>query len=249
MDFGLKDQVAIVTGASRGIGRACATALVEEGVRVLAVARGVDELETLRATAPGQIEVAVVDMTDVDAVAALPDRAVEHFGRLDIVVNNAGMMPAGKFIDQPQQEWDQVFAVNVRAPAVLTRAAGKHLLAQRSGKVINMASVVGINGKPVLVSYSATKGALLQFTKALGAEWARFGVQVNAIAPGAFETEAQAAVLGNPKTLDLRLRKIPARRMGRSEELGPLVCYLASPLSDFMTGSVVVLDGGEVNKL
>jgi 2-deoxy-D-gluconate 3-dehydrogenase len=249
MDFGLKDQVAIVTGASRGIGRACATALVEEGVRVLAVARGVDELETLRATAPGQIEVAVVDMTDVDAVAALPDRTVEHFGRLDIVVNNAGMMPAGKFIDQPQQEWDQVFAVNVRAPAVLTRAAGKHLLAQRSGKVINMASVVGINGKPVLVSYSATKGALLQFTKALGAEWARFGVQVNAIAPGAFETEAQAAVLGNPKTLDLRLRKIPARRMGRSEELGPLVCYLASPLSDFMTGSVVVLDGGEVNKL
>lgn len=249
MDFGLKDQVAIVTGASRGIGRACATALVQEGVRVLAVARGVDELESLRATAPGQIEVAVVDMTDVDAVAALPDRTVELFGRLDILVNNAAMMPAGKFMEQPQQEWDQAFAVNVRAPAVLTRAAGKHLLEQRSGKVINMASVVGINGKPVLVSYSATKGALLQFTKALAAEWARFGVQVNAIAPGAFETDAQAAVLGNPKTLDLRLRKIPARRMGRSEELGPLVCYLASPVSDFMTGSVVVLDGGEVNKL
>jgi 2-deoxy-D-gluconate 3-dehydrogenase len=249
MDFGLEDQVAIVTGASRGIGRACATALVEQGVRVLAAARSTDELEKLRATAPEQIEVAVVDMTDVDKVTALPDRAVDRFGRLDIVVNNAGFMPAGQFVDQSQEEWDRVFEVNVRAPAVLTRAAGKYLLEQRSGKVINVASIVGITGKPVLVSYSASKGALLQFTKALAAEWARFGVQVNAIAPGAFETEAQAAVLGNPSTLERRIRKIPARRMGQCDELGPLVCYLASPLSDFMTGSVLVMDGGEVNKL
>ena len=142
-----------------------------------------------------------------------------------------------------------MFAVNVRAPAVLARAAGRHFLPQRSGKVVNVASTSGINGKPVLVSYSASKGAVLQFTKALAAEWAGFGIQVTAIAPGAFETDAQSAVLDDPETLRRRLRKIPAGRMGRSEEFGPLVCYLASPLSDFMTGSVVVFDGGEVNKL
>jgi 2-dehydro-3-deoxy-D-gluconate 5-dehydrogenase len=249
MDLELTDRVAIVTGASRGLGHAAATALVGQGMRVLAVARGADELAKLRATAPDRIEHAVVDMADAEQVAALPDRAVELFGRLDVVVNNAGIAPAGRFVDQPLEEWDRVFAVNVRAPAVLARAAGRHFLAQRSGKVVNVASTSGISGKPVLVSYSASKGAVLQFTKALAAEWARFGVQVNAIAPGAFETDAQAAVTGAPEVLERRLRKIPAGRMGRPEEFGPLVCYLASPLSDFMTGSVLVFDGGEVNKL
>lgn len=249
MDTDLAGHVAIVTGASRGLGRAAAEALVAEGASVLAVARSAPELEKLRATAPERIETVRVDMRDADAVAALADRAVTRFGRLDIVVNNAGIAPAGPFAEQAQEQWDEVFAVNVRAPAVLARAAGRHFLAQRSGKVINVASTSGINGKPILVSYSASKGAVLQFTKALAAEWGRFGVQVNAIAPGAFETDAQLAVLQSPETLTRRLRKIPAGRMGRVEEFGPLVCYLASPLSNFMTGAVVVIDGGEVNKL
>lgn len=249
MDVDLDGRVAIVTGASRGLGRAAAEALAAEGARVLAVARTTSDLEELRATDPERIAVATVDMRAADEVAALADRAVERFGRLDVVVNNAGIAPAGRFLDQPQEQWDEVFAVNVRAPAVLSRAAGRHFLPQRSGKIINVASTSGINGKPVLVSYSASKGALLQFTKALAAEWGRFGVQVTAIAPGAFETDAQSAVLEDPETLARRLRKIPAGRMGRPAEFGPLVCYLASPLSDFMTGSVVVVDGGEVNRL
>jgi 2-dehydro-3-deoxy-D-gluconate 5-dehydrogenase len=249
MNLDLDDRVAVVTGASRGLGHAAATALAAEGARVLAVARSTDDLEKLRATAPDRIAVATADMADADVVAALPERALAEFGRLDVIVNNAGIAPAGRFVDQALEEWDRVFAVNVRAPAVLARAAGPHFLAQRSGKVINVASTSGINGKPVLVSYSASKGAVLQFTKALAAEWARFGVQVNAIAPGAFETDAQAAVTGSADVLERRLRKIPAGRMGRSEEFGPLVCYLASPVSDFMTGSVLVFDGGEVNKL
>jgi 2-dehydro-3-deoxy-D-gluconate 5-dehydrogenase len=249
MDFGLDDRVAVVTGASRGLGRAAAEALVAEGARVLAVARSTSDLEKLQATAPDRIAIAPVDMRSADEVAALADLAVDRFGRLDVVVNNAGIAPAGKFSEQPQDEWDEVFDVNVRAPAVLSRAAGRHFLAQRSGKIINVASTSGISGKPVLVSYSASKGAVLQFTKALAAEWGRFGVQVTAIAPGAFETDAQSAVLDDSEILTRRLRKIPAGRMGRTEEFGPLVCYLASPLSDFMTGSVVVFDGGEVNKL
>lgn len=249
MDLDLDGKVAIVTGASRGLGRAAAEALAAEGARVLAVARSAPDLETLRAADPDRIAVTPADMRSATQVAALPDLAVERFGRLDIVVNNAGIAPAGKFSEQPQEQWDEVFDVNVRAPAVLSRAAGAYLLAQRSGKIINVASTSGINGKPILVSYSASKGAVLQFTKALAAEWGRFGVQVTAIAPGAFETDAQSAVLDDPETLARRLRKIPVGRMGRTDEFGPLVCYLASPLSDFMTGSVVVFDGGEVNKL
>jgi 2-deoxy-D-gluconate 3-dehydrogenase len=140
-------------------------------------------------------------------------------------------------------------AVNVRAPAILSRAAGQHLVDQGSGKIINIASTSGILGKAMLVTYSASKGALLQFTKALSAEWASKGVQVNAIAPGAFATDAQSAVLNSPDILERRLRKIPARRMGESEEIGPLVCYLASGKSDFVTGAVFVIDGGESCKL
>ncbi len=123
------------------------------------------------------------------------------------------------------------------------------MLEQGSGKIINVASTSGILGKAWLVSYSASKGALLQFTKALASEWARQGVQVNAIAPGAFETEAQRAVLDSPDLMKRRLGKIPQRRMGAPDEIGPLVCYLASNRSDFVTGSVFVIDGGESCKL
>jgi 2-deoxy-D-gluconate 3-dehydrogenase len=123
------------------------------------------------------------------------------------------------------------------------------MVPQRSGKIINIASTSGILGKPTLVAYSASKGALLQFTKALAGEWASKGVQVNAIAPGAFETSAQQAVLDSPEMLAMRLKKIPARRMGVDAEIGPLLCYLASPKSNFVTGSVFVIDGGESSKL
>jgi 2-deoxy-D-gluconate 3-dehydrogenase len=213
------------------------------------VARSVDELEELRTLAPDRIRTRPCDMLDTAAVAALPDEAFREFGRLDIVVNNAGIAPAGRFIEQPEDVWQRVFAVNVTAPFVLSRAAGRHLLAQGSGKIINIASTSGILGKATLVAYSSSKGALLQFTKALAAEWASHGVQVNAVAPGAFATDAQRAVLESPELLERRTRKIPLRRMGRTEEIGALVCYLASRRSDFVTGSVYVIDGGESSKL
>ena len=249
MDLQLAGKVAIATGASRGLGRAAAEALLAEGARVLLVARSVDQLEEVHRHHPEHSAVRQCDMRDMDAVASLADAAVETFGRLDIVVNNAGIAPAGLFHEQSQDVWDEVFDVNVRAPAVLTRAAAEHLLAQGSGKVINVASTSGIKGKPMLAAYSSSKGAVVQFTKALAGEWAKQGIQVNAIAPGAFVTDAQSAVTGSDDMLARRLRKIPAGRMGEPEEFGPLVAYLASPLSDFVTGSVAVIDGGEVSRL
>jgi 2-dehydro-3-deoxy-D-gluconate 5-dehydrogenase len=249
MDLRLTDHVAIVTGASRGLGRAAVAALAAEGVRVVAAARTVEALETLQATAPDRITAAPCDMTDLEAVADLVDVAMATYGRLDIVVNNAGIAPAGAFADMGQDVWDRVFTVNVMAPATLARAAAPILLGQGHGKVINVASTSGLKGKPVLVAYSSTKGAMLRMTEALAAEWAGKGVQVNAIAPGAFATDAQSAVLDDPEILRRRIRKIPAGRMGDADEIGPLVCYLASPTSNFVTGATFVIDGGEVSKL
>ena len=249
MDLKLSGRTAIVTGASRGLGRAAALALAAEGVNVLGVARSEDELHSLKAVNPQRIEIMQCDMQDLAAVERLPEAALERFGRLDIVVNNAGIAPAGKFIDQDDELWRWVFTVNVFAPVALTRAAGHHFLEQGSGKVINIASTSGILGKPILTAYSASKGAVVQMTKALAAEWANAGIQVNAIAPGAFETAAQAEVLKSDDLLARRLRKIPAGRFGHIDEMGPLVCLLASPWSDFMSGSIVVIDGGESSKL
>ncbi len=249
IDFELAGKVAIVTGASRGLGRAAATSLIEQGVRVLAVARTLDDLKELESLAPENVRARQCDMNDTGDVAKLPREAIDAFGGIDIVVNNAGIAPAGRFLEQDEQVWDSVMAVNVTAPATLTRAAGKHMVQQGSGKIINIASTSGILGKAMLVAYSASKGALLQFTKALSAEWASKGVQVNAIAPGAFATDAQRVVLDSPDILERRLRKIPSRRMGDSEEIGPLICYLASSKSGFVTGGVFVIDGGESCKL
>lgn len=249
MDLKLKDKVAIVTGASRGLGEASAQALVEEGARVLATARSEKELQALAERHPGRILPVVCDMRDMAAVARLPDQAIAAFGRIDIVVNNAGIAPAVAFAEETVERLSEVMAVNVIAPAILARAAGQHMIQQRSGKIINMASISGIRGKASLVGYSASKGALIQLTKALAAEWARHNVQVNAIAPGGFITEAQAAVLNNPDVLKKRIRKIPVGRMADKAEIGAMVCYLASPVSDFVTGSILVIDGGETAKI
>ena len=250
MDLGLSGHVTVVTGASRGLGEAAVRAMVSEGAQVLAAARSADALAALAEELGDTVVASPCDMRDRTAVANLVDEAIGQFGRLDSVVNNAGIAPASKFVDQPDEVFDEVVAVNLAAPAALARRAARHWIdAGRPGSVINVASTSALKGKALLAAYSASKGGLLRLTEALASEWARNGIRVNVIAPGAFETEAQAAVMADPDTLAARLRKIPARRMGRPEELGLLVCYLASEASEFVTGSCLVIDGGEVSKL
>ncbi|HVX21022.1 MAG TPA: glucose 1-dehydrogenase [Acidimicrobiales bacterium] len=249
MDLLLEGQVAVVTGASRGLGLAICRAFAAEKMAVLAAARTADALDALVAEHPGQVAAAPCDVRDPDQVAGLADLALSTFGRLDVVVNNAGIAPAARFLDADLDVWRTVLDVNVLAAVALCRAAGPTLVAQGHGKVINVASTSGLRGKPTLAAYSASKGALLRFTEALAGEWAAANVQVNAIAPGAFATSAQDAVLSSPDVLARRLRKIPAGRMGDAAEIGPLACYLASPRSDFVTGACYVIDGGEASKL
>ena len=249
MDLELEGKVAIVTGASRGLGRAISLALAEEGASVLGVARSERELESLRVESSDGVVPYSTDMANHSTIPAIVDHALQSLGRVDIVINNAGIAPASPTLDQPLEEWERTLAVNLTAPAELAKAAGRHMTARGSGKIINIASTSGIRGKATLAGYSASKGGLIRFTEALASEWARYGVQVNAIAPGAFETEAQQQVLESSELLTKRLRKIPARRMGTIGEIGPLACFLSSPLSDFITGAVFVIDGGEVSRL
>jgi len=250
MDLRLAGQVFIVTGASQGLGAACVRSIVAEGGKVLAAARSEKNLESLAAELPGAVVAAKCDMRDRVAVAGLVDIALSTFGRLDGIVNNAGIAPAGNFENQSLDVFDEVLAVNLLAPAALAQRAGSHWIAlKQPGSIVNVASTSGLKGKPILVAYSSSKGAMMRFTEALAAEWARHEIRVNTIAPGAFDTAAQSAVTADAKTLDSRLKKIPLRRMGTPEELGPLVCYLLSPLSSFVTGACFVIDGGEVAKL
>jgi 2-dehydro-3-deoxy-D-gluconate 5-dehydrogenase len=250
MDFNLNMRAAIVTAATRGLGRAIAEALANEGVFVLAVGRDAKNLSELNNHPSGRISAMKGDITDTALLASLPSEALARFGRLDIIVNNAGIMKRGQFIDQSQELWDQHFTTNVISALVLTRAAAPLLISQRSGKIINMCSSAAIKGGNDIVAYCTTKGALLQFTRALAVEWARYGIQVNALGPGGYDTEIQPLRLQRPgPDLDARLALIPDGRFGRPEEIGPIACFLASPLSDHVTGAIYMSDGGETVRL
>jgi len=248
LSLSLDGKVAVVTGAGRGLGQACALTLAEAGADLALVARSSDQLEeTARLVKEHGRRALIVpaDVTDEDAVEAVAAEVVERFGRVDILVNNAGMAHVAPLLELTLQDLRQVMDVNVIGAFLCTRAFGAHMVAQRKGVIINIASVAGINGEPELTAYCASKGALIAFTRALAVEWARHGVTVNAIAPGYFRTDLNKQALDDVKVGPKIVAHIPLRRVGQPEELGPLVVYLASDAAAFMTGSVVVLDGGQ----
>ncbi|MDP3969879.1 MAG: SDR family oxidoreductase [Nocardioides sp.] len=249
MDLQLTDRVVLVTGASRGLGAAMALRLAAEGALVVAAARSKDSLAEVAARGEGRISTIEADMRDHASVAGLVDEVVARHGRIDGLINNAGIAPAGKFVDQDPAIWQDALTVNVIAPMLLAQAAGAKMIEQGGGQIVNVASTTGIRGKPYLVAYSTSKGAVVRFTEALAAEWAAKQVQVNCIAPGAFVTDAQKAVTESAELLAKRVAKIPAGRMADPEEIVPLACLLVSPLSSFTTGAVFVVDGGESGKL
>ena len=236
-----------MTGASRGLGRAIAVALAGAGASVALAARSKPDLEeTARLVEAAGARAAVIptDVASYPAVEALMKGAVEQLGGLDIVVNNSGIVRPKPLAETSTEDWHAVLDVNLTGVFHGCRAAAAHLIAQRSGKVINLASVLGAVGLPGYAVYGATKGGVIALTRTLGVEWARHNIQVNAIAPGWFVTEMNEMAFADPRINERLTRDIPMRRTGRIEEIGPLAVFLASAGSDFMTGQTVFLDGG-----
>jgi 2-deoxy-D-gluconate 3-dehydrogenase len=243
----LAGTVAVVTGASRGIGRAIALAYAEAGADLALAARSKPDLEETARLAQQRGRRAIVVPTDVTVYAeveALVERAVAELGRLDVVVNNAGVAKVAPLAETSVEDWRWMLDTNLTGVFNGCRAAAPHLIRQKRGKVVNVASVLGAVGLPGYAIYSATKGGVIALTRTLGVEWARHNIQVNAIAPGWFATEMTHLAFGDSRISERLTRDIPMRRLGRPEEIGPLAVYLASAASDFMTGQTMFLDGG-----
>ena len=245
----LRGRVAIVTGGGRGIGRALARALAAAGASVALAGRTSDDLELVASeiAAAGGVAIGIpTDVTDGEQVETLVKRTVAELGGLDILVNNAGVLRNGPLLETTDEDWDSVMDTNLRGTFLCTRAAGRVLTGQGAGKVINIASHIGLVGMVDVAPYCASKGAVIQLTRALAVEWAPHGVQVNAIAPGYTETDMNAEFRADSDETKRALRRVPARRMGRPDELGPWAVLLASAASDFMTGHTIVIDGGQI---
>jgi len=176
------------------------------------------------------------------------DRVMGEFGQVDVLVNNAGGGDMKSIVEMDEDQWLRIMDLNVNSMFRLCKAVGPHMMARRRGKIINMSSMYGLIGEKNITAYCAAKGAILNFTRALALEWAEYGITVNALAPGYMYTERTSRVFDNPDLSPIFMSRVPLGRIGQAEELGPLIVYLASNASDFMTGSVIVIDGGQTAK-
>ncbi|OUC06315.1 short-chain dehydrogenase [Litorilinea aerophila] len=248
-DFSLAEKVALVTGASRGIGAAIARTYAAAGAKVVLASRKQEALDEVAAQiqAAGGTALAVAAHTgDPAAVAHLVERAVETYGGVDILVNNAATSPHfGPLLTAQESHWDKTLDINVKGYFRLVQACVPAMRARGGGKIINVASIAGLHPQPGMGIYCVSKAAVIMLTQVLAQELAPDGIQVNAIAPGYVQTRFSQAIWDNPTLNDAVLRSIPQRRMGRPEELTGIALYLAAPASDFTTGAVFVIDGGQ----
>lgn len=240
----LKGKVAFVTGASRGIGRSIAVKLSKYGARVALVARNAEALEALADELEGDTAVFVVDVTDGDALRTAVANAEEKLGPLDILVNNAGITRDGLLVRMSDDDWDTVQAVNLKAAFTLTKAVTRGMMKRRSGRIINIASIVGLTGNAGQANYAASKAGLIGFTKSVAKELGSRNVLVNAIAPGFIETDMTADL--PQETRKALQSQIALRRLGVGDDIANAVAFLASDLSGYITGQVLVVDGGMV---
>jgi 3-oxoacyl-[acyl-carrier protein] reductase len=242
--FELTNRVALVTGASRGIGRAIAQRLAGQGALVIAAARGEHANETAGAitSAGGRAEAMSLDVTDAAALEKAPAGIVERFGRLDIIVSNAGITRDQLLMRMKREDWDAVIATNLTATFVLAQAAMRPMLKQRGGRIIAVGSVVGQTGNAGQANYAASKAGLIGFCKALAREVASRGVTVNVIAPGFIDTDMTRA-LADKAQVDWAAQ-IPLGRLGTVDDVAAAACYLASDEASYITGHVLAVNGG-----
>jgi len=247
--FDLNGKKAFVTGASRGIGQAIAVTLAEAGADLALVARGEEGLAATADQVAGHGRKAFViaaDMTDADAVSRAVATAIEQLGHVDIVVNNAGgsnfMVP---FLDLRLPGWDKLLRLNLTSAMYVCHAIGGHLAERGRGSVINVASVAGLTAAPLVSPYGAAKAGLISLTKTLAVEWAGSGVRVNALCPGWTATELNRNLWDDEAASKATIASVPMQRWGRAEEMTGPALFLASDASSYMTGQVLVVDGGQ----
>jgi len=248
--FSLKGKTALVTGSSRGLGAGIAMALAEAGANVaIHGSRRVPEITQQRLSNMSANQFAVVgDVRDASVCSLLIEQVVHHFGAIDILVNNAGTIRRAPAADHSEEDWQAVIDTNLSSVFRLTKHAGKHMLAQGSGKIINIASLLTFQGGVFVPSYAAAKGGVGQLTKAFANEWAAKGVNVNAVAPGYMATDNTAALRANPERSGQIMERIPAGRWGCPDDLAGAVVFLASSASDYVHGHVLAVDGGWLSR-
>jgi NAD(P)-dependent dehydrogenase (short-subunit alcohol dehydrogenase family) len=244
----LQGKVAIVTGSTKGIGRAVAIGYAEEGANVIVCGRSEDLAKNLarELTRKGKKAVALrLDVTNVDSVNQVVAQVVKRFGRINILVNNAGISPIWKRAEETGKEaWDQIIATNLTGAFLCAQAVGKVMIKQKSGKIINMTSVGGKVALPRLVAYCASKAGIISLTQVLAAEWAQHNILVNAIGPSYVETEFTAGLRGNQAIYDDLRNKNLLKRFAQPEEVVGAAIFLASDESNYITGQTLFVDGG-----
>ena len=248
--FSLKDKVAIVTGARRGMGRTHAIALAKAGAKVIVSDISLEDCEKVVKEierAGGKALAVKCNVSEKEEVADLIKKTVKEWGKIDILVNNAGICQFKPFLELTEEDWDRTIDINLKGYFLCAQAAAKEMVKQKSGVIINIASVamgqvgVGFNN---LAHYCASKGGIAGMTEALALELGSYNIRVNAISPGMIDTPMIADFKGDPKTLEATLARVPLGRMGKPEEVSNLVLFLASGESSYITGSTIVIDGG-----
>ncbi|MFQ5825969.1 MAG: SDR family NAD(P)-dependent oxidoreductase [Dehalococcoidia bacterium] len=262
-EFGLEGKTAIVTGAGRGIGRSIAATFAEAGADVVAAARTASDIEGTAEEVRrwGRRCLAIpTDVTKEDQVEGMVQRALTEFGQLDILVNNAGAeftkpllpipglkVPLSPGVEETPvslEEWRWLLDTNLSSVFLCTRAVGPHMIQRGRGKIINITSGQGVRATPYMITYSTSKAAVAMFSRCLAQEWGRYGINVNALAPGMVNTPLAEAYFSEESILQKFLRTIPLKRIAQPREVALLAVYLASEASDYMTGQQLVLDGG-----
>ena len=240
----LSGKVAVVTGASRGIGRAVAVCLATRGAQVGAAARGDHAAATVEAIqrAGGLADLVTVDVTDAESVAAMVGGVIERHGRIDILVNNAGIARDQLLMRMKREDWDQVMATNLTSAFVCVQAVIKAMIKQRSGRIINVSSVVGQSGNAGQTNYAASKAGLIGFSKALAREVASRNITVNVVAPGLIDTDMTRDL--TEKAQKDWAAQIPLGRLGSPEDVASAICFLASDEASYITGHVLAVNGG-----
>ena len=243
--FNLDGRTALVTGANTGLGQGIAVALAQAGADIVAVGRSpaTDTLARVQALGRRVLDVRA-DLSTTGPVREVVDAAIGLNGRLDIVVNNAGIIRRADSLDVEEADWDAVIATNLKSPFFLAQAAARHMAAHGGGKIINIASLLSFQGGIRVPAYAASKSAIAGLTRALANEWAAQGINVNAIAPGYFDTNNTAALRADPVREPAILARIPAGRWGQPQDLGGAAVFLASRASDYVHGIVLPVDGG-----